>query len=357
MVDPPPGGRAPALAAPQPAVRVQRRPVLWLAAVWAAVLGLLYLALRGTPVTDILAVLGRLHGWQVLLLALANGLILLLIAARWWVVLHSLGGHVPISVLVLYRLAGFSVSYFTPGPHFGGEPLQVHLLHDRRGMALPTAVSGVLLERLIDLLANFTFLVTGLLIVVLTGVVKNLAWAPASFLLVVPLLFPLVHLAALWSGRRPVGWLLGKLAHRWSRWDRLAQVVLQAEEQIGTAFRSRPLALLAAVGISAVIWAATIFEYWLTLRFFGVEPDLRETISALTAARLSILLPLPGALGALEAGQALATQLLGWGPALGIAVSLVIRVRDVLLGLIGLLVGGLVYRSALFGEFSKGRSS
>jgi hypothetical protein len=44
---------------------------------------------------------------------------------------------------------------------------------------------------------------------------------------------------------------------------------------------------------------------------------------------------LPGGLGALEAGQMLALQSMGFNPAIGLAMSLWIRVRDTALGLIG----------------------
>ena len=136
--------------------------------------------------------------------------------------------------------------------------------------------------------------------------------------------------------------------------DRLAravEVVLQTEEQIAGFLAQQPLALVWIIGLSMFTWAVAIFEFWLCLIFLGAPADLQETISAMTAARLSLLMPLPGALGALEAGQALAAQLLGWGPAFGIALSLLIRARDVTLALAGLWFGGYVYRSFLFRKF------
>jgi len=65
-----------------------------------------------------------------------------------------------------------------------------------------------------------------------------------------------------------------------------------------------------------------------------------QAATALVAARIAILLPMPAGLGALEASQALAMSSLGLDPAYGVAIALLIRGRDVLLGLSGLALGG-----------------
>ena len=89
-----------------------------------------------------------------------------------------------------------------------------------------------------------------------------------------------------------------------------------------------------------VSWLLMVFEYWLALHFLGATLTPAQTIIALTAARVAILFPLPGGLGALEASQVLAMQLLGLEPAIGLSLSLLIRARDVTLGGIGLWWGG-----------------
>jgi uncharacterized membrane protein YbhN (UPF0104 family) len=56
----------------------------------------------------------------------------------------------------------------------------------------------------------------------------------------------------------------------------------------------------------------------------------------LTAARIAFMLPSPGGLGTLEASQVLMFEVLGFNPALGISISLLVRGRDLLLGGLGL---------------------
>jgi uncharacterized membrane protein YbhN (UPF0104 family) len=65
-------------------------------------------------------------------------------------------------------------------------------------------------------------------------------------------------------------------------------------------------------------------------------------ISLLTAARVAFMLPSPGGLGTLEASQVLMFEALGFNPALGISISLLVRGRDLLLGGIGLWISALL---------------
>lgn len=332
--------------------QISWRARLWFITTWAAVAGLIFLALRGVPLNAISDVLQQLNGWQILALALANLAILGLMVLRWQLLLSSLGWRVPIGRLLAYRLAGFGVSYFTPGPQFGGEPVQVHLLHSRCRVPVPAAVSSVYLDRLIELLANFTFLALGSSVIfgleeVSGAWFREWVWLAALVLLCLPA----GHLLALLRGKRPAHWLAERL-WLWLKWPMLRkinEIAAQAESQIVLLSREKPAVLVQVTGLSLMIWVMMIGEFWLGLRFLNTPASFAEAISAMTAARLAILMPLPGGFGALEMSQTLAAGLLGWEPALGIAMSLLIRARDLILASAGLWVGGVAYRYVLFG--------
>ena len=93
--------------------------------------------------------LSRLGLGQLVALAVLNGLILVSMSGRWWLILRAQGYTVPYLTLTGYRLAAFGVSYFTPGPQFGGEPLQVYLVRRHHGVPGSTAemsIAGVLMN-------------------------------------------------------------------------------------------------------------------------------------------------------------------------------------------------------------------
>jgi uncharacterized membrane protein YbhN (UPF0104 family) len=102
--------------------------------------------------------------------------------------------------------------------------------------------------------------------------------------------------------------------------------------------RRRFGSLLIALVFSFAAWAGMALEYFLIASYLNVNLSLAQTLAALTAALVAFLMPLPGGLGALEASQVLALQAMGYAPALGISISLIMRGRDILNGVMGLLL-------------------
>lgn len=308
---------------------------------------LLAWALRNAPLKEIWGVLRELEPLALLALVGVNIIILFLLASRWWLILRALGHRIPLPSLLGYRLAAFGISYFTPGPQFGGEPLQVFLLKDRHRLPSGLAISAVTLDKLLELLANFTFLVFGALVILHANLFPDLSpgrLLPVSFGL---LALPLSYILLMHKWRKPLSRLLWYLARRnvGPRWlCTIRPAVYHAETHIVRFYRRRPAAFLQALGLSLFIWSLMVFEYWLTTQFLGLHLQPAAVISALTAARLAFLAPSPGGLGALEASQIFVFQALGAGPALALSMVLLIRARDLSLGAFGLWWAGLLTR-------------
>lgn len=308
-------------------------------------LTLLVSGLRLAPWQEIGESLQRLSLGQVAALIALNLVITLLFSGRWWLILRTQGQRVPYLSLAAYRLAGFAVSYFTPGTQFGGEPLQVYLLHRRRGVPAEVAVASVTLDKLFELAANFAFLGMGL--AVLAGGGFSGTASPVALVsgVSVPLILPLLYLGWLWrcesTRQAPFYRLLRNhlttLRPAWLK--RLAGLLVAAEGQIQRLVRQQPRLILLLLFGSGLLWLLVVAEYALMLAFLQAPLSLTQTIGALTAARLAFLTPLPAGVGALETGQVLALQALGLPASLGLAVSLLIRARDVILGLAGLVLG------------------
>jgi uncharacterized protein (TIRG00374 family) len=279
----------------------------------------------------------------IIALIVLNIIIFALLSLRWWLILRAQGYRRSFLALISYRLAGFGVTYFTPGPQFGGEPLQVYLLNQREGMKTSTAAASVAVDKLLELLANFTFLLVGITVILFGGTLngatrKELILLPALLLLV-----PAAYLVALRLGRLPVSSILRILRDRFLislRIDRFIRTLKETEYQVSEFCQENTLLFLVAATLSAGIWVLMVFEFSLMMRFLGVGLNLTQVLIALTAARIAFLLPLPAGLGTLEAGQVMAMGLLGVNPVLGVSLSLLIRARDVILGSIGLWLGG-----------------
>jgi uncharacterized protein (TIRG00374 family) len=345
--------------------RVLTRPQLtrlfWL----TLAIGLFWLTLRAVPLEDVWLRLRSLTPGQVLLLVLVNVVVLVTFSLRWWLLLAAQGYVLPYLSLMGYRLATFAVSYFTPGPHFGGEPLQVYLVTARHGVPVSASLAAVVIDKILEMLANFAFLSAGILVAL-----RQQAWigldemqlVGASLLL---LSAPLALLVALALGWRPLTWLVRWAGRTWGWFGRAAgrpardltqtrfyATLAESETQSITLCRNHPRTMILAVAVSGLSWVAMIGEFWLMTNVLGLGLTLPQAITAMAAARLAILLPLPAGLGALEASQVLAMRGLGLPAAAGVSLSLLIRARDVLLGLLGLGLAGL-----LLGRWAVGRTA
>ncbi|MBT7783573.1 MAG: flippase-like domain-containing protein, partial [Anaerolineae bacterium] len=128
------------------------------------------------------------------------------------------------------------------------------------------------------------------------------------------------------------------------------QALLGAESQIGAFIRQKPRALFQSSLLSVIIWASLFGEYALALKFLGLETSFINILAIIIFARLAFLTPLPGGLGALEAGQVFAMQALGFDPVLGVSMSLFIRLRDTFFALIGLWLGSVKSHKKNFTE-------
>lgn len=310
----------------------------WLILLWGLAILLLWLVLRTVPLAAVVETLGRLRWWQLGVLALLNGLVLLALNGRWWLILRGLGHELPFWQLLGHRLAAFGVSYFTPGPQFGGEPVQVLLVERLHGVPRSAAIAAVSLDKTVELLLNFIFLAVGVLAVLQTGLFGAVVGVGTAVWTLFLLLPPLLYLWLVWLGKRPLSsllsWVQSNIQAGWL--DRLQTAVVRSETEMNDLCQHNPRALIASIFVSLISWGLLITEFYGMVTFLGLSVTGLQLIGLLTAARIAFLLPLPGGLGTLEASQIWALGLMDFNPAAGIGLSLLIRARDVFLGLLGL---------------------
>lgn len=309
------------------------------AAVWLAVAALLLWVVLNVPLPAIWRTLSQLALWQIVLLLVVNAAVFLAFSARWWVLLSALGHRVSFGYLALHRLAGFGLSYFSPGPQVGGEAVQLLLLQRRHSVPVASGAASVGSDRLLEAIVNLTMLTLGLAVTLQTRVLAAVSGPGALLPVMLLLALPVIYVVLLSTGRTPLIVQLGRLPDRIRvipRIQRLEEAAGAIEQQVAVLFRDRPRAVLLALAASLVSWAMMIAEYGLMLLFLRVEVTPVQLISMMTFARLAFLLPVPGGLGTLEAGQILIFGVLGLDPAQGLSASLLIRGRDVLFGLAGL---------------------
>lgn len=259
--------------------------------------------------------------------------VLILPAVRWWWISRVFSSRVALTRVAVYRQAAFAVNYFTPGPQFGSEPLQVYWLHRGEGLSWSQAFSALALEKAFEVGSNFTFLLLGTVMVGMTHGhsalgFEGVGWLPVMLLAVGGIVG---YGGSLWLGYRP----LTRLGQRWMGWARWYAAVVQGEAALAQALRQSPWQVLAWAGLSLLIWIGLVWEYAWLWHLLGAPLGLKDALLALVLTRLALLSPFPGGIGALETAQYVAARTLGLSPEVAAGVVVIIRARDLVLGLVG----------------------
>lgn len=277
---------------------------------------------------------------EISILAVLNLLIFGLFAYRWTIIQTAMDNEISIQKMFAYRLIGFGISYFTPGPQIGGEPAQVMLLRQNHNTSSEKAISSVFLDRIIDALVNFVILTFGLFVLLSNNFFKEFKISFYFYAFISLLIIPLAYLILLSSGLLPLSKPLNKIRSRINKKHLFEMIgkLIGAEFEMSRFIRKHPSTFLKVVLVSIVSWGFMIYEYWLMLHFMGVTVNGLTLVSAITTARLAFLTPMPAGLGALEASQVWVMQLLGLSSSIGISAALYIRIRDSIFGLSGLLL-------------------
>lgn len=328
----------------------------WLAVILA--LGFfLWWALRNVPFEDIVYVLAALKWSQIGWLLVINAAVIGLITARWWLIVRASNPRVPFLPMVGYRLAVFGLSYFTPGPQVGGEPLQVVYLQRNHKLTFARSTASVIMDKLVEFLVNFLLLSGGFFAVLETGILSEGEGISIFGLIGIGILltWPLVHLVFLYNRILPISALLKALPFL-AKNAKPVRMVIVSERMASRFCRNHTGSLFGAIGVSILAVAGIMAEYMLMARFLGVNLDLIEMFAALTFLQLAFLVPLPGGLGAMEASQVFIFSVVGEPAAAAISLTLLQRGRDILNGGLGLLLTGrdLSNRARLFRTSRRG---
>jgi len=267
-----------------------------------------------------------------LLLAL-NVLIPFTAALRGRSLIGAATGGLSWPSLAGYRLAAGAVSFITPGPQIGGEPLLVLWLVRRHGLAAEQAIAAVALDRGIELALNFGVLAWGLSVLIGWRTSRIAVPPLAPYGLVLMALLPLLYGLALRRGNRPLSCLASlcrRAPHPWR------DLLIRSERFAGTLCRQRPAAIGAALVFSVVHWGFLMAEFWFVFFLVGRSLTAPELLIVLGITRCAFLTPLPGGVGALEAALVIAAGVLAFPPVMALAAAALIRARDFLVAATGL---------------------
>ncbi len=324
-----------------------QRAALFTLLLWLAALGLGAWTLAQLPLAEISHSITSLSTLQWIFWLGINALIILVLGLRWQLLTRALAAPINLLKLLLIRQAGQAVSFITPGPQFGGEPLQVYWLY-KYGLPLRKALLALGLDRFFELWVNFSILLVAVLLL-LTGIgdsnpISNSEYAISDWqTALAPLLIFLGLMVLLaWILVKQPQWInnrLERIAARWQHNHRLNNINQHWQslgDDLRSALRTQKTRFLLAILLSLLGWAGLLGELYLILHFVGVDANLHSFLIILVAMRMALLLPMPGGVGTLEASVLWSFHTLNLPASAALGSIALMRVRDAVVLLIGL---------------------
>ena len=253
----------------------------------------------------------------------------LLISARAWQVL--LPATAGLGRFYRLRIVREGIDSLLPVAQVGGEVVGARLL-SRADVGLAAASASVIVDVTVEFVSQLGFFAIGVALLAMTaprGAWQ--AWVGVALLAA-------ASAAALLAAQR-FGLLraLEALARRVAALFSLAGS-LDGVNAAATAIYRRRMPMMRSAALHLLAWLLGAIESWAVLQALGVPvtPVQALVVESLGMAARSAGFAVPGALVVQETGFALAAVAVGLPEAAGLSLSLVKRVREVTVGLIGL---------------------
>jgi putative membrane protein len=278
--------------------------------------------------------------WTVPVLV-ALHLVQLLLSSISWRILFTSMARPGLATFYRLRLIREGIDSLLPVAQIGGEVIGARLL---TATGIPAAVAGasVVVDLTIELVGQIVFLLVGLsAFAFLPGQTGWFLWlevVAGAGLIVAAFL-----LAQHQGGLRLIETMVRSLAERFPA---LQGASIGGLHAAALGFYSRRALLVRAALIHALSWSLGSAETWLVLQAMGaaVTPLQALVVESLGMAARSAGFAVPAALGVQEGGFMVAAAAVGLSPELALALSLVKRVREIVVGLAGLFLWRLVAR-------------
>jgi putative membrane protein len=235
----------------------------------------------------------------------------------------------------LLRWIREAINNLLPVAQFGGV-VGTRLLA-RRGVQMPAAIAGVIVDTTLEFVSQILFTLLGLGLLFLGPVGRSAATLAIATVLTAGVLGAGL-LAAQWFGlAKLIELAVEKLGKAWGRTGPSGAKGLH--DEIMALYRS-PKRMAGGVVFHFAAWVLGAFEIYISLAALGHRVGFVPclVIEAFGQAFKAVGFAVPASLGVQEGGYVLAGSLFGLPPETGIAVSLIKRLRDVVLGLPALAV-------------------
>lgn len=274
-------------------------------------------------------------GWQGLgLLSLYQIGIFVLLGLAWWSIAPARSGLGP-GGFIWSRMVRDASGQLLPFSALGGFVLGARAAN-LHGLSWPVATASTIVDVTAEFLAEMVFIAAGLVVLAVRHPHSPLI-VPLGAGLMVALLFGTLFVVMQHGTDNIFRFLAPRIGRAWFH-DAADHVTSLQDALSGIYRRPGRLALCTMMHLGG--WLLTAGSGWLGFRFLGIPARLPDVIGleALVQGSMTLAFVVPGAIGVQEGAFAGFASLFGLPPDGSLAVSLVMRARQVAVGVPVLLI-------------------
>ncbi|MBA2352970.1 MAG: flippase-like domain-containing protein [Burkholderiales bacterium] len=256
-------------------------------------------------------------------------------AAGWQLILTSVPRDLRwLARLFNIRLAGEAFNTVTPLGSMGGEPLKALLLKSRYGIGYRESSVSLILAKTIILIALVLFLTIGFLLLLPSGRVSS----AYKFIAGAGLIALTLSIAGCFVIQRlrlssRLGSWLGRIfgARVTGRLQRLILLIHDIDERLVHFYTEHRARSVAAFLLALLSWIGGVIEVYVVMWLLGYPVTFNEAwiIEALVQLVRAGTFFIPASIGAQEGTLVMVCSAMTGNPAVGLALSVIRRVREV----------------------------
>jgi putative membrane protein len=272
-------------------------------------------------------------GWATLLVLMIRIVAVSAEGAGWWV-LFPAEIRPSLRLCVMLRFVREATSAMLPVPQVGGDVIGARCLA-LKGVRGTVAAASVIVDVLLQGATQLVFTLVGLMLLLALVGNELVAWPVAIGLGLAILALGVFYLAQGEHGRQALRRILELMA-RGRDW-RLFGAFDELFVRLDAFYRNRNGIACSSVWHLAV-WFVGALEVWVVLNFMGYPITFAQAviIESLMHAVRGAAFAVPGAFGAQEGGLIVLCAIFGVPPEAAIALSLVKRIPDLVIGVPGI---------------------
>lgn len=249
----------------------------------------------------------------------------------------------PFGSVLRLTITGYVINYITPFVALGGEPYRIMLLKPALGVR--KATSSVLLYSLMHMFSHVLFWLASIVLIVAVVPLNTLMLMGCGIMLVVGVLLGLWFIRVYKRGVTVSTFrLLEKIPFVNKKaaafFQEKREALYEIDEQIRILYAERKPRFYASLALEFVARVVGCAEIYFTARAIGLDMSITESLIVSSGSSLfaNLIFFFPMQLGTREGGLALALQSIGMPAAAGLFIGIVVRIRELVWIVIGLLL-------------------